>query len=402
MANRHFSVYNFSVLSNIPLSVADVLTSPSVTNRLRPLFNIGVHDIPFLIQDHEAAKKRSSAAIDDDRDLSGEAGTGWIACTTDSILAMKDTLWDMLITMPAPQAPGAKEKAWPTIECPRGVPVLATQRDLRRFRTLRAGLLRHSPRPESQRAATADSSASGASGFPLSPAMSNIFDEEADSESFDTIVEPVSWAALAYNGFMWWASAGEQVHNNDQEESSRDAALLADLSPSPHTPSMGTSPRPRDVSVSSMADSVSSLTARRLDSESSDPEEEARKELAIIAYFHRLTTQMLTVMAEAVEESSDEPYADQDDEGPSPRSGRAGDATEDSEGTGDEDVLLGSVQEGADEGAVRIPGLTFEMMGLDVWSRRDAEFVASLVKEYFGKSAYMEGKGVEVCGVRVC
>ncbi|KAJ3525639.1 hypothetical protein NM208_g11552 [Fusarium decemcellulare] len=129
-------VYNISVLSNIPLSVTDILPASASTQRLRPLFSIGVHDIPFLMEDFEASKRERSSedAVDD------ESGSGWIACTTDSILAMKDTLWDMLITIPPDYASNATERVWPVVECPRGQPIKATQRDLRRFTSLKNGL----------------------------------------------------------------------------------------------------------------------------------------------------------------------------------------------------------------------------------------------------------------------
>ncbi|KFH49082.1 hypothetical protein ACRE_000190 [Hapsidospora chrysogenum ATCC 11550] len=39
---------------------------------------------------------------------------------------------------------------------------------------------------------------------------------------------PLSWTGLAYNGYMWWASAGEQLRSEEQEESAQDATLLAD------------------------------------------------------------------------------------------------------------------------------------------------------------------------------
>lgn len=39
---------------------------------------------------------------------------------------------------------------------------------------------------------------------------------------------PLSWTALACNGYRWWASAGEQLRSEEQEESAQEAALLAD------------------------------------------------------------------------------------------------------------------------------------------------------------------------------
>lgn len=372
-------MYNLSVLSNIPLSLANVLPENSPTHRLRPLFTIGVHDLPFLTEDYEAAKRReeSDSAIHDDEEDS-EAGSGWVACTTDSILAMKDTLWDMLITMPPPYSPNAKDKVWPTVECPRGVPVKATQRDLRRFRALKSGLTRlkaTTPRPrtaESPRSENSTSFKHTTGAFPASNLESD--------EALDRIVEPLSWSALAYNGFMWWASAGEQARSEEQEESARDAALLADLGLMPHTPSM-TMPTPKQRTASGgMRDSIGSVASRQSVGPDDD---EARTELAVIAYYHRLTAQMLSVMADVVE-SSDDRYEDDDDDEQEA-----------------EDTPLRADSE-ADLRSVRVESHAIESMGLDVWNAHDAEFVKELMAKYFDRKPYIEGKGVEVCGVRVC
>lgn len=343
-------VYNLSVLSNIPLSLSNILRDQSPTHRLRPLFTIGVHDVPFLTADHEASKRReqgSDTAIDDD----DEAGSGWIACTTDSILAMKDTLWDMLITMPPEHSVNAKDKVWPTVECPRGQPVKATQRDLRRFNTLRTGLARLAT------SSTPPTSSSGNLSRRISTSHSNHSTFQSPDDSFDKITEPLSWAALAYNGYMWWASAGEQLRSEEQEEYSRDAALLADLTPSPQTP----------MSMPNPAESLASLASARRTSD------EARLELAIIAYFHRLTTQMLSILSDLVD-SADEAYPSEDEDS-------------------------GLLQEGK---PVIVDSRSVENMGLDVWSNEDKEFVIELMRTYFGRNASIEGKGVEVCGVRVC
>jgi len=83
------AVYDISVLSNIPLAVADLLSSTAPPQRLRPLFCIGVHDIPLLEDDLRAQK--AAAATPGSEDAGEEKGCGWIACTTDSILAMKSS-----------------------------------------------------------------------------------------------------------------------------------------------------------------------------------------------------------------------------------------------------------------------------------------------------------------------
>ncbi|KAF6807098.1 duf2347 superfamily protein [Colletotrichum musicola] len=365
-------VYNISVLSNIPQNVAELLSPTSSSQRLRPLFTIGVHDIPFLVEDFEASKRRKYDSKDA---VADEAGSGWIACTTDSILAMKDTLWDMLITMPPPYAPNAKEKVWPTVECPRGVPVKATQRDLRRFRALKNGLARltaTTPRPitaESTRSETSTSFKLTTGAFPTS-------DHESD-ESLDKIVEPLSWTALAYSGFMWWASAGEQARSEEQEEAAHDAALLADLGLTPHTPSMS---MPKRRGSGNARDSIGSVASR---GSIGPDDDEARTELAIIAYFHRLTAQILTVMADVVESAEDRYEDDEDDE------------------TEAEDTPLRSDGE-SELRSVRVDSPALEGMGLDVWNAHDADFVKELMAKYFDRKPCIEGKGVEVCGVRVC
>lgn len=387
-------MYNISVLSNIPLSVMDFLPENSPTQRLRPLFTIGVHDIPFLMEDFEAFKRRS----DPDEATDDEAGTGWIACTTDSILAMKDTLWAMLITLPPDYASNAQEKVWPIVECPRGTSVKATQRDLRRYNALRAGLNRlvvTTPAVESPSASRQDLGRrlSTSEATPLRN-VSGVF------EATEKVAEPPSWASLAYNGFMWWASAGEQLRSEEHEESQRDAALLADWSPSPNA-SM-TMPNPTSRS-DLLASSLASLTARRAGGEGA-----ARVELAIIAYFHRLTTQILSVAADTVD-AADEGYSDDPDEEvdgttdaePEHNTSNGPQATR---GT-DEDsqaLLPNGVAGDDDPSTVTVDSHSMESMGLDVWSAADAMFVRELIRIYFGREARIEGKGVEVCGVRVC
>jgi len=41
-------------------------------------------------------------------------------------------------------------------------------------------------------------------------------------------------------------------------------------------------------------------------------------------------------------------------------------------------------------------------MGLDAWSKNDHAFVEALAAAYFGRRAEVEGRIVDVCGIRVC
>lgn len=374
------AVYNISVLSNIPLSVTDILPTSASTQRLRPLFSIGVHDIPFLVDDLEASKheRNGENAVDD------EAGSGWIACTTDSILAMKDTLWDMLITLPPDYSSNATETVWPIVECPRGQPIKATQRDLRRFTSLKNGLARLTTSVKTPGAVPAPSE-SDCPRNRLSSQSTHSLVRDPRDDAVEKIVEPLSWAAFAYNGYMWWASAGEQLRSEQQEEASRDASLLADLAPSPMA-----IPQPSSRS-DALANSLASLAATR----NAADDGEARLELAIIAYFHRLTTQIFIILGDLAD-SQDEPYYDrEDDEGVSQTSASA-------ERAPLRPAEIDNESEDFDTDAIRIDTHAVENMGLDVWSDGDAYFVKELSILYFERSARIESKGVEVCGVRVC
>jgi hypothetical protein len=403
-----YTVYDISILSNIPVSVLELLDPASQTQRLKPLFTVGVHDIPALVE-YQIASSRAASNEDDSSTAVDDSNSGWVACTTDSILAMKDDLWDMLIVMPPAHSSNATHRVWPTVECPKGHAVKATQRDLRRYRALKEGLTRlRELSAESPAANHSPRSEASAPGIRLSTSsrpgtLSGIARAAVADEDWDQIVEPSTWAALAYHGFMWWASAGEQ-RSEEMEELAQDASLLAELAPS--TPAMqGSSVNlASGVGGAGMADSVSSLTARRARAadtpgvEDDEEDERARIELAMIAYFHRLTTQMLATLADVVESADDDDMLDVD----------VGTTDDDDDDSAEETGLLrpGDRSPGTDNddyrGWVRVDSDALGRMGLDVWSKADVEFVKELTARYFARKAYVESKGVEVCGMRVC
>ncbi|KAL2133678.1 hypothetical protein VTI74DRAFT_1906 [Chaetomium olivicolor] len=443
-------VYDISVLSNIPLSVCDVIDPSAPSQRLRPLFCIGVHDISYLLE-HQAALKRPRLDNDnDDPSNPDDTTSGWVACTTDSILAMKDGLWDMLITMPPPYSASAKQRVWPTVECPKGVPVKATQRDLRRFRSLNIGLARlatpssqpqppppQNPNPRSPHSETSDPSpttpairlSTSRPGTAASHRPSPLAASLNEVDDTDKIVEPTTWAALAYNGFMWWASAGEKRHGEEVDEQSRDASLLADIA-TPVSPVMGMglsqSLGKRRGSSSTaggagngrdMAASLASLAAERSlsvgggdgengqgeEEEGEDDEAQARVELAVVAYFHRLTTSMLSVLADIVDSSDEDDLLDLDlDDTEAEYDGPGVLAGEERRRREEEEAQLLGTGGGSARGWVRVDSEALAEMGLDVWSQADADFVRDVVARYFRRRAHVETKGVEVCGVRVC
>ena len=350
-------VYDLSVLSNIPLAVSDLLAATAPPQRLRPLFSIGVHDIPLLEEDLRASKAAATTPDSENAHSRDREGCGWIACTTDSILAMKSTLYDVLITMPPLYSEDAAEKVWPKVESPQGTEMKATQRDLRRYKALRWGLSRRVSEPSSPLSTRRTSSDEQGEG-PRTASSSNPHrdDPMLDIPDTDDIIEPLSWSALAYSGFMWWASAGEQ-RLDSEDESEADSTLLSGLSLSPSAPQT-----PRNLNMSSTT----------LMSEGS-----AKQEMGIIAYFHRLTTLILTTLSDIVD------VTDSDDE------------------RENEGLVDGAA---ADETgpAVYVSNADVARMGLDVWSATDDQFIEDVAREYFGRRAHVEGRSVDVCGIRIC
>ncbi len=384
-------VYDISILSNIPSSVLDIIEPSASAQRLRPLFTIGVHDLSDLLD-----APRSINHPDDEDTVEGTE-SGWVACTTDSILATKENLWDILITMPPSYSANAAEKVWPTVECPKGVPVRATQRDLRRYRSLKLGLSRLAACPSvgSTRSPhsilMSEPPDSATSGIRLSSSRPGTADDDqiprspvaVNPEDADKIVEPTTWAALAYSGFLWWASAGEQRRSDEVEESALDATLLADLAP-PASMSARRSSFGALSAAGGLVDSVSSLNARRsTENDAETEEDQARLELAIIAYFHRLTTAILSVLADVVDSSDEDDMLDVDVDAA---------ATTDEDEDGDAAALLRRGQDNDGRGWVRVDSNTVAHMGLDVWSKSDADFVKLVTERYFARRAYVEMK----------
>ncbi|KFY33996.1 hypothetical protein V494_07149 [Pseudogymnoascus sp. VKM F-4513 (FW-928)] len=352
-------VYDLSVLSNIPLAVSNLISTRAPSQRLRPLFSIGVHDIPLLEEDLLASTQPEAADADSDDEES--LGQGWIACTTDGILSTKQKLYDMLITMPLARSQDAAEKVWPDVKSPSGSVIKATQRDLRRYRSLMWGLSRakvepKSPTPERNdgggRLRRSDTSTTLVESLVPESPLSNL-------PETDAIVEPVSWSALAYTGFIWWASAGERSIALD-DETELDSSLLDGLSLEPQAPRMSKGRTFSGVSTFSQGADSS-----------------AKKELAIIAYFHRLTTLILTTLSDIVD------AADSDDDDIAP-------------------LRLGGNADESEAPPILITRADMKRMGLDEWSVDDRSFAENMMKAYFDRSAKVESHSVDICGVKIC
>lgn len=302
---------------------------------------------------------------------------------------MKPELYDALVTIPPP-CPQDSERAFPKIalmdhsstkhNSNQTVQLRATQRDARRYAMLRRGLRQFS----NNRATSPDTD-----------------DSDADSTySSSPIVEPLSWTRLAYTSFIWWASAGENRDGLSKEEEEQqieqDARLLA--------------------SVESLAYPTPNSTGRRslhLEDHGQEP-----PEVALVAYFRRLTTQIFYTLAGAVarhdsegHNDSYEPYLDDptnDDADPSLSMSRSLDAEDD-----DNAPLLRqrqhanqsrhdtSRQSSETEEPIPITIADMAEMGLDVWSATDRIFVEELVLLWWGRFAYVDSARIRCCGISI-
>lgn len=236
---------------------------------------------------------------------------GWAACTTDEIIATKSRLFDVVVDM--------GEDGIPSMKTNEGNIIRASQRDAGRYRMLHRALAQC--RNTTREGYWDDEDDDQA---PL--LLQNDGGDEETPHIDDALIEPTTWSRLAYSGFMWWASAGE-----------RDASLTAErefdrelLAPLTNTPSTST-------------------------------------ELAVISYFHRLTSTFVQNLSRAM------------DERPS------------GEGGYDDE----------NEDAVLIGGEELGELGLDGWSESDRAYLQEFCAMWWGREVQVRGREVECCGMRV-
>lgn len=365
-----FTVYNLSLLSSIPHTLTPLLppTAHSLL-RPRPLFNVCIHDMSYLL-----SLPRDSSS----------AESCWIACTTDRVLALKPELYDIVVTLPPPFSKDAAEKVYPTVTYSNPFPpgkkaqqitLKATQRDARRYRHLRGGLGEF---------ARAD--------------VNSEYEDDADAESTfssSSIVEPLSWPLLAYTSFIWWASAGEKNSDASGEEKDLDARLLM-----------------TEEDTYPMFPPGSSRRSSAVLKEGANPPQE----VAIVTYFRRLTTQIFTVISDAIgrhdgadmdadETETSTPFTpdhdeydgeeDEEDDTAHLASSAAGDPSE---------ALLPSsarCETYDDEKPVPITTEDITEMGLDPWSEADRAFAEALCGLWFQRTAQVQGAKIRCCGIPI-
>jgi hypothetical protein len=337
--------------------------------RLRPLFSVGVQDIPQLSENTDGA---------DDPEQSGPS---WIACTTDDVLATKPDLFDMLVVLPPAHAMNAARKAFPKLvesspSLSRTFPSIglkATQRDARRYRTLRAGLrsMRSSkPVAESETAADDEDAKS-------------IVSQASSTLSRSSVVEPVSWSLVAYTSLVWWASAGEKRSGpNEEEEEEAEQEQDRSLLMADHNVMEAVTP--------------------------GHSEQDFPQEIALVSYFQRLTSLIFTTISDAISRHDGEDVRRNGDVATSGYRDTETDETAVDEDADADQVAVDDNDmrrlikggDGEDEpiGILQEDMLT---MGLDIWSTADRVFVEALVKLWWGRTAIVNGGRVECCGVRL-
>ena len=264
--------------------------------------------------------------------------------------------------------------------------IKASQRDLRRYRTLKQELRR--TRSRSRAASPFDPPGRNTTAHDDDETFNDAGDQttllpientqetfdDASSTSDEKLIEPLSWSALAYSSFMWWASAGEQRADLD-DESEHDAALFREYNDyATTTPGRSRSSRRRSSQSPNLTtQGMSMMTDGSMGAG-------VMPEMAIIACFHRLTALILGTLAQLVDaaDAAEAGARREDEEDGGVMEGRRGDDV----------VFVGS------EDMVR--------MGLDVWSEGDRRFVEDLLDFYWGRKAEVQGGRVECCGVRIC
>lgn len=345
-------VYNLSILSSLPRDAASFLPLDDTADlHLQPLFNVGVSDIPLL--EHR------------------ESGQGWIACTTDDVLCTKPDLFDILVILPS--SLHVSSKRFPRLflsspELTKAHPkegLKASQRDARRFVTLSKGLRVIPPSTSiAEESAVVDDTNDENDNIEIASTTS----AATSTYSRTSIVEPPSWSRIAYTSLIWWASAGDKrtgLSEVEENELDQDATLLDFQDPD--------------------------------DPINEDQEAGSRtREVAIVAYFHRLTELIFQTLGDAVARTrgsgqiGTDRYTDHEEQN--------------EESSHDQQALLPNKQQTDDdtrEPPVEVTQDDVASMGLDLWSTSDQKFIEEMVSFWWDREATVQGGRIECCGIRL-
>lgn len=363
---------------------------------------MGIHDIPELEQ-------RSKEFLYQDANDPSQSShpLGWIACTTDEILADKPNLYDIVIELSSSHSrhsnPAMTGRTRPVIRVSgSNREIKATQRDWRRFQALRHAL---APATQANANITAthpsqddDDDELSADSSPLLQSFTSIKDRNfrlGDEEEERVLVEPISWSEVAYHGFMWWATAGQQI-DMTRDEAVIDHSLLGGISDTALERS-GLSKYQDEV-----GDEEPDQEERESDEETTqNPEEitqnstsyisqrrDASLEVEIVAYFQRITRALFDTVKQTLLETSDMDEGDGDDDDDGDEGNSSNTAVADADST---------------TSCLAFTSDSIKAMGLDVWSGADTEFLIDFVSLWFGREARIEGGEMDWCGLkRIC
>lgn len=303
---------------------------------------------------------------------------------------MKSDLYDALVTLPSPYSKDAAEKTYPKISVlvpttgkqrqPQTAQLKATRRDARRYAILRKAL--HQLSPDNHQPDENDDDSDAASTY-----------------SSSAIVEPLSWTRLAYTSFIWWASAGEKRDGLSEEEEEQQIE--------------------QDTRLLASVESLSAHFSGSIGGRNTQPEDTAKQppEIALVAYFRRLTTQIFVTLSDVIARHDNEdldtlpdddlanpPYQDDDDDddGHEPSAVLARQSIQDD----DNSPLLPSrdrshKDESTSDGPVKITSEDMTEMGLDAWSATDRIFIEELARLWWRREARVDTARIRCCGVTI-
>jgi len=274
---------------------------------------------------------------------------------------VKLNLYDVVVELPTSHA-GQHGNKRPIIKTSDGrTQIKATQRDLRRWRMLKR-ILDTLKDPSMLNHSAGNGDIHDEDAPLLSRSSSAIFNsgDSNDGDDEAEVLEHTTWSELAYSSFLWWASAGEK-DDFMVEEDSQDRAALADL--------VGLVEQvnyerrchdDEDIQPNGTAGKPSASH----DDDATSGRRDARTEMALISYFHRVTRTLFEVSSDVLNEDEDD------------------DATA-------EDIT----NIGRDE---------LRQMGLDAWSKNDRDFIKSFIELWYAREINIDRVGIECCGIQVC
>jgi len=232
----------------------------------------------------EPLNDNASSTLIDHPDAVDEQG--WVACTTDAVLALKPHLYDILVTLPHqnayPSVAASKSNPikipngnnHPTLTSSSGEVLKPTIRDFRRWKRLRLEL----PLPK-----------------PSGP------DPEFDDLSYYR-----TWTEFICSGLFWWATAGEANYSEDFDSNeAEDDYFLSETPARRGTLGEGVPLLERSDTIDSLSNIDSIRTRTRSDTllsrASGFGAGFGEADVGAMVYFHRMTARMVSTLSAIID-----------------------------------------------------------------------------------------------------